>query len=279
MKSYFFIPADKQKFIAKMDSIGADEFVFDFEDALAENLYETALENVKEKAASGRYFVRPKLFNDSGELEENVLHDLVRIGFRKFILPKVSSTKNLAKIEKSFLQSRLDLNEFKFILLIEDPHGLLFAKDLVQKSGLNIVGIGLGSHDYTKQIGMTHTLENLYYARTHVLNVAKAFKIEAVDIASMNISNESEFDIEIKTGFELGYDSKFIIHPMQLERLKKYTYYSDSMVLEAREVYQEIQKYSSEDFSVVKVNGKIFEKPHIERIKKIVEWADENGTK
>jgi len=278
LKSYFFIPADKEKFIGKMDSIKADEFIFDFEDALAENLYEQALENVKRAENFKTHFVRPKLFDDSENLSLSVFEDLLGIGFRKFVLPKVSSTINLKKIENKLESLGFKNSDIKVILLIEDPHGLIYAKELLENSGLQIIGIGLGSHDYSRQIGMTHTLENLGYARAHVLNIAKAFRIEAIDIASMNISNENDFDTEIKTGFELGYDSKFIIHPFQLNRLNQYLYYSREVVDEAKKVYGEIKKFDREDFSVVKVNGKIFEKPHIDRIKKIIRWAESNGS-
>ena len=259
-----------------MGSIDADIFVFDLEDAIAENNYMQALKNVTETAGYEKQFLRPRIFYNNNNLAETVFENLLSLGFTKIILPKVSSIQILKNIEKTIEFKGFDKNSIEVIILIEDPHGLIFAKEIIECSGLNIIGIGLGSHDYSKQMGMKHNLINLQYARSHIINIAKAYGIEAIDIASMNISDKTEFDEEIKTGFELGYDAKFIIHPLQLEWLKSYKYYSDSEIYEAKKIYSEIIKYNDTEFSVIKFNDKIIEKPHIKRIKEIIKWAEEN---
>ena len=174
----------------------------------------------------------------------------------------------------------LDENyEFKnnqFILLIENPLCLMNLKEIVTSKIINITGITLGSHDYTNVVGMKHTSHYLSFARNYVLNVAKAYDLIAIDIASMNISDEEGFSNECLDAFNMGYDAKFVLHPQQLEVLKKTEYFYQEEVKNALEIYEEIKTMDLDKFSVIKVNGKLYERPHLKRIMKIVEWNKKN---
>ena len=151
-------------------------------------------------------------------------------------------------------------------------------KEIVKGEIINITGITLGSHDYTNVVGMKHTTHYLYFARNYVLNVAKAFDLMAIDIASMNINDDEEFSNECLDAFNMGYDAKFVLHPQQLEVLKKTEYFNQEEVESALEIYEEIKTVDLDQFSVIKLNGKLYEKPHLKRIMKIVEWNKNNAT-
>jgi len=161
---------------------------------------------------------------------------------------------------------------------VENPLCLMNLKEIVKGKIINITGITLGSHDYTNVVGMKHTSHYLYFARNYVLNVTKAYDLMAIDIASMNIYDEEEFSNECLDAFNMGYDAKFVLHPKQLEVLKKTEYFSQEEVESALEIYKEIKTVDLDKFSVIKVNGKLYEKPHLKRIMKIVEWNKNNAT-
>ena len=93
----------------------------------------------------------------------------------------------------------------------------------------------------------------------------------------MNISDEQEFSSECIDAFNMGYDAKFVLHPQQLEVINKTEYFSKEEVKNALEIYEEIKTMDLVKFSVIKVNGKLYEKPHLKRIMKIIEW-NKNST-
>ena len=278
LKTFFFIPSDQEKFVIKVSSIDADYFVFDLEDAVAKNEAKACLERLDRLELHDNYYVRPRIeFNDGNIPNLKMLNELINIGFRKFLIPKVSKLDELKYVQKVLmLNENYEFENNQFILLVENPLCLMNLKEIVTSKIINITGITLGSHDYTNVVGMKHTSHYLFFARNYVLNVAKAYDLIAIDIASMNISDEEGFSNECLDAFNMGYDAKFVLHPQQLEVLKKTEYFYQEEVKNALEIYEEIKTMDLDKFSVIKVNGKLYERPHLKRIMKIVEWNKNN---
>lgn len=278
LKTFFFIPSDKEKFVRNVSSIDADCFVFDLEDAVAKNEAKACLERLNRLELHDNYYVRPRIeFNDGNIPNLKILNELIDIGFRKFLIPKVSKLDELKYVQKVLmLDENYEFENNQFILLVENPLCLMNLKEIITSKIINITGITLGSHDYTNVVGMKHTSHYLSFARNYVLNVAKAYDLIAIDIASMNISDEEGFSNECLDAFNMGYDAKFVLHPQQLEVLKKTEYFYQEEVKNALEIYEEIKTMDLDKFSVIKVNGKLYERPHLKRIMKIVEWNKNN---
>jgi citrate lyase subunit beta / citryl-CoA lyase len=280
IKTYFFLPAHKKEYRQKLDRIRADHYILDLEDSFDESYYASTLANLKKTLGkSCDYFVRPRLIDQSNQnLSLLQLGDLLKIGFKKFVLPKISSPQDLINL-KERLAPDFEFNDLSFILLVENPKLLLKLVDVVERNIIKLVGIGLGSHDYVASLGMKHTMSNLYHARSVVLNVAKAYKVEAIDVASMNISNRKKYEYEVQSAIDLGYNSKFLIHPFQQKIINGFQYYDETELQEARDVMGEIKRQGNKDFTVIKLNGRVYEKPHIENIIKILKWDMKYGGK
>ena len=278
LKTFFFIPSDKEKFVRNINAIDADCFIFDVEDAIAKHETKTCLERLSRLELHDNYYVRPRIeFNDGHITNVKMFNELIDIGFSKFLIPKVSKLDELKYVQKVLmLDENYEFENNQFILLVENPLCLMNLKEMITSKILNITGITLGSHDYTNVVGMKHTANYLSFARNYVLNVAKAYDLIAIDIASMNISDEEVFSNECLDAFNMGYDAKFVLHPQQLEVLKKTEYFYQGEVKNALEIYKEIKNMDLDKFSVIKINGKLYERPHLKRIIKIVEWNKDN---
>ena len=61
LKTFFFIPSDKEIFVIKVSSIDADCFVFDPEDAIAKNEANACLERLNRLELHDNYYVRPRI--------------------------------------------------------------------------------------------------------------------------------------------------------------------------------------------------------------------------
>jgi citrate lyase beta subunit len=144
---------------------------------------------------------------------------------------------------------------------------------------INVTAIGLCTHDYCNAMGMKHTTNNLYFARQTVLNHAKAFHIDAIDTVSVNIEADEEFYEESLYSFNMGFTGKFLIHPRQLKIVNEIEYYSKAEVEEAEKVYDKIMEIKDNKTAVVRIDGKVFEKPHINRIVNIINWKKYHGSK
>ena len=194
--------------------------------------------------------------------EENasVIKTFIAQGCKRFVLPKLTDTAAYRKLDQA-LPNELSL---MYILLVEHPRLLLELKDILQddKQG-RIQYVSLGSHDLMSVIGGSHTLEQLYFPRYQVLYLARAYGIKAIDIASMNISNEMGFKEEVVNGLTAGYDAKYLLHPRQaswyLEAL-----HDNDLVSWAQHIIQQLpENFVVDEVEPFVLNGQVIEKPHL----------------
>lgn len=262
LDTYFFIPANRNDFICKAEKINADFIVFDLEESIKVDDVKLSIKNLEQLKIRKDYWIRiPSL---------NFLHfgDLINLGFENFIIPKIKYESEFETIIKEFK----NLEKFKFILLVENPYLLINLLKFVEKYKSYLEGIGLGSHDYASELNMQHDFENLTFARNLILNIARAFNLKAIDFTSLSIDDTEDLTNEFKSSVRLGFDGKFFIHPKQLEVFAKTKFYNDAEVLEAKVVLEMVKE--NKNYPVLKYNGKVYERPHIERLKKIKGWSD-----
>lgn len=273
MNSYFFIPANNRKFLSNASAVNSDYLILDLEDAIFNSNIEVAVKNILEFEINKDSFVRINLDLKEQSAGLGYIKPLLDYGYRRFVLPKIETTGQLDKVIAMMggLTSP-KTSKFEIILLLESPLAMVNIKELIQNS--SIAGIGLGSHDYCASLGMQHDLANLAWARMEVLNFAKAFGKNAIDVASMNVYDESQFELECLNGISLGFDAKFIIHPKQLAVLKGLKNYSKGDLTLALKVMQHIKDIGGvENFSIANIDGLVIERPHLKRISQILKQS------
>ena len=264
MESYFFVPGLKLHKIADVLAMGANHIIIDLEDAVKESDRVGILQSLSETDYS-QYHIRIPLYDEMGEVDATFLAQLCERGYRRFVFPKIASADDF---ETLFWTAPEDI---EVILLVESPRLLLESFALVTKHSNIITGIGSGSHDFMSEVGGKHTLENLEYLRHHLLYVARAANITAIDIASMELRDEAIFSHELSDGFDKGYDAKFLIHPWQFSIFNKMQFYSREDYDWAKRVQAELENSgSSGEFNPVVVNGQVIERPHLNRMRKIL---------
>ncbi|OEY73955.1 HpcH/HpaI aldolase/citrate lyase family protein [Salegentibacter salarius] len=269
MKSYFFIPANKEKFLQQAAKIGSDEVILDLEDAIHNTNLEDAIANILHYNLPIHSYLRVvNLFNViNGDYK--YLIPLLKKGFHRFVFPKAERLIEIEEFVNFVSKNLLKGSKLSIIVLIENPKSLYFLNEFTQAD--YVEAIGLGSHDYCEAMGMEHTAENILWARMKLLNIAKVFEKKTIDIASMNIDSEKEFKEECLDGISKGFNAKFIIHPWQLNILKNLSAFSKEEVLFAVKVKNHIDKLGGvAKFSIAKIDGRIVEKPHLKRINNIL---------
>ena len=268
IESYFFIPTDKLKFINKIPEIKADYFILDFEDSVETTSLNLAFENVKSLNNIEKFWARPFLFNQKEELDLRLITDLIEIGVRKFVLPKIfekSHLKKIANIGGSHL--------CEFIILIESAKAYVNIEKLLSFKKLRITAVTLGSHDFVNDLEMRYNIEDLKVFRQNILLYAKAYNLKSIDIASMDIKKISSFKEEVLSGYNMGYRAKMFLHPSQLDAIKEIDFFTKEEVCFAKEVMKEFPNISHE-MGAIKFKGRILEKPHIKRILEIVNFKN-----
>lgn len=270
MDSYFFVPGSRLNKIDAIKSLGVDHIIIDLEDAIRASEI-AAIVNKLESSAEQfvNCYIRVPLLDENMNVDTDLLVKLQKIGFNRFVFPKLNTAADFKKVVP-----KLKINDqLQILLLVESPSLLLECKELLEEFKGLFIGIGLGSHDFMAVVGGKHMLANLEFARQQLLYIARAANIEAIDIASMELENAEALEYEIKDGFDKGYDGKFIIHPWQLALLQGIDFYSEKEYQWALKINKLISEAGVlDEFNAIKVGGQVIEKPHWNRVQKILKF-------
>lgn len=255
-------------------TIQADHFIIDLEDAIKESELHRSIDIVSKLKNPETHYLRPPLFR-KGYLDKELFERLLSLGSRKFLVPKFRSLNHIREIEKH--QANIKKDAVSFVLVVENPESLMCINETLLTTRLNVVGIGFGSQDYCAETGLKHESEYLNHARFMIAAAAKANGVEAIDIACMQIHDQEKIKSEIHDAFNYGFDAKFFIHPIQLEVLKAYKFYSTAEIEYANKALYHYQNKGKP--AVFSYEGRVIEPPHIKQFQRIKKWSEQHGNK
>lgn len=260
LETYFFIPGDKEKYLEKMVSLKSDYMIIDLEDAVATQNKSKAFNLVLGVSPKENYFVRIPFF-DGSYTEEEIIK-LIQHFEGRIVIPKLKEVSELLKVEKYAPNLHL-----KLIILIEDPYGFINLQEILKSFSKKIHGVGFGSHDFCSITGMKHTTENMAHYKRQLILYTKAYGVDYIDGVDMNLHDFTQFKEECIFTFEIGGRGKFLIHPQQIEELRSAEYLSEEEMKRMKIVYEKVKNIPDGALEVYTINGEVYEKPHIERIK------------
>ena len=269
LDSYFFVPGDKEKFINKIDSLKTDYIIIDLEDAVALQNKEKAFDLAMAITPKDNCFVRIPFFENC--YSEQKLIQLIKHFKGRIVLPKLRETKELIQIQDLVPELSLSI-----IALVENPFCFINLPDILNRYSSYIQGVGFGSHDFCSITGIKHTFENLSHYKRQLVLYTKAFNVDYIDGVDLDLKDFTQFKNECVFAFEIGSSGKFLIHPSQIEALKSVKFITDAEMEQLKAVYEKIKNIPEDSIEVYTINDKVYEKPHILRIKYLMEKVQRN---
>lgn len=264
--TYFFIPTNSKRKIQKTENlIGIDYRIFDFEDSILDEDIGTALVTLKDVNRKDTDWIRVPF-----EGFHSIIKESTKLGFNNFMIPKFNGYEELKKVITQIDNINI---KARYILLVEQPKTLIDLEKIIINYQGSLHGIALGSHDFSFTTGIQNDIHHLKQIRIDILIMAKAYGIEPIDVVSMNLTDTNMFKEEIMDSFSSGYRSKLLIHPQQLDLIKSYPFYTLDQVNKLSEILEYYYSEVEGKKALFSLNGRVYEKMHIERIKKIVEWG------
>lgn len=262
---YFFVPATKINKLDAIRNLTSLSCILDFEDAVAGVDLKPILEIPQHfKYANDLWCRIPVMAGDQIEMP-SYLDILKSWGIKKWVLPKLNKPADFDTIVKYFPR------EHKFMVLVETPMLFLNMASLLAVHKDRIEAIGLGSHDLMIAMGAEHIGSNLFPVRFQLKMIAAAYEVQAVDIASMNLNDDQAFMDEMQTGQEMGYDSKFLLHPKQLNWYLDFNKGVKSRELAwAERVLSRGGGVLNGEVEAFELDGEIIEKPHLNKAISII---------
>lgn len=257
-RSLLFIPA-KEKMLNKIKELKADIYIIDLEDSIGKNDKEIALnvlvDFLDKLQQKSNIMIRINSDNYLNELK--LLDKYSEIGF---MLPKFEYGNQYEDVSNI-------LKKHKIAALVETPLGIVNIEQIVCKEYIN--AIAFGAEDYTAKVNMKNSKFSLNYQKSKIVTYSKAYNKKVFDTPSFKINNDEEFKEEVNESVDLGFDGKLLIHPKHIDYIN-----NAFQNIDIDKYKSIIDIYEKSDSAVVVIEGVVYEKMHINRMKKILK---ENG--
>jgi len=280
-RTMLYVPGNNAGMMADAMIYGADSIMFDLEDSIS----------LKEKDAA-RHLVYQAVKNiDFGDVElvcrvngldspygENDIEAMVAAGIHVIRLPKTETVEDIRAVEqliaKYEVKHNIEEGTVKMMAAIESALGIINAYSIATASN-RLIGIAIGAEDYVTNLKTTRSASGveLLYARSQLLNAARAAGIAALDTVFSDVDDSEGFTKEVKLIKQLGFDGKSVINPRQIPIVHQVFKPTDSEINHAQAVIKASDEAEIKGLGVVSLNGKMIDKPIVERAQRIIELA------
>lgn len=277
LRSLLFVPGNNSRFLEKAKTIQADIVCFDLEDSIPDS-EKTNARNLIKEALKSRSQYAPDIYirtnsPTSGKIPDD-LEQVIQKGIDGVVIPKVSNSKELLRIEKiiASLEKKRKIAPVSLIPSIESAQGVVNAYDIASCSK-RITAVVFGVFDLLNDMGIEYTKqpEGAKYARAKVPLDAKAAGVHAIDAIWQDLKDVNGLREDCLIGKNLGYVGKSIIHPDQIPITHETFAPNKSEVDWARKVCDTYLESTKKGRGATVVDGKMIDEVHYKRAKALLE--------
>lgn len=279
-RTMMFVPGANAAMLRDAPLYGADSVMFDLEDAVSLNEKDSARTLVHFALKTFDYsaietVVRINGLDTVGALD---IEAMVLAGVNVIRLPKTETAQDIIAVAAVITQveeeNDLPVGTTKMMAAIESAEGVLNARDIATASD-RLIGIALGAEDYVTNMKTRRYPDGqeLLFARSMILHAARAAGIAAIDTVFSDINDTDGFIAETTRIKQLGFDGKSVINPRQIPLVNGIYAPSKAEIQQAKEVIWAIREAESKGSGVISLNGKMVDKPIVERAERVIALA------
>lgn len=279
-RTMMFVPGANAAMLRDAPLYGADSVMFDLEDAVSLNEKDSARTLVHFALKTFDYsaietVVRINGLDTVGALD---IEAMVLAGVNVIRLPKTETAQDIIDVAAVITQveeeNDLPIGTTKMMAAIESAEGVLNARDIATASE-RLIGIALGAEDYVTNMKTRRYPDGqeLLFARSMILHAARAAGIAAIDTVFSDINDTDGFIAETTRIKQLGFDGKSVINPRQIPLVNGIYAPSKAEIQQAKEVIWAIREAESKGSGVISLNGKMVDKPIVERAERVIALA------
>jgi citrate lyase subunit beta/citryl-CoA lyase len=275
MRSLLFVPADSERKIEKALASAADVVILDLEDSVAPQNKPAARELAaatlaKRRRRDQKLYVRVNAL-DSGMTREDV--EAVLPGKPDGLIHPKTETGSCVETLAGWAGG-----EMPIIAIATETAKAMFGLGTYGGVRANLQAIAWGAEDLSNALGAQanrdaagNLTEPYRLARTLCLYGARAAGVEPVDTVYVDFRDEQGLIADCEQAVRDGFTAKMAIHPAQVDVINMVFTPSTEQIPEARKVIDAFA--AAGDAGVVGIDGKMFDIPHLNRSRKLLERA------
>ncbi|MGH4124253.1 MAG: citrate (pro-3S)-lyase subunit beta [Clostridium sp.] len=284
-RTMMFVPGNNPAMIKDAGIYGADSLMFDLEDAVAVSEKDSArflVHNAIKTLNYGNTEIVVRINGLDTPFGKNDIEATVRAGVDVIRLPKTETKEDIlaveAVIEEVERKIGRQVGSTKMMAAIEGAMGVINAYSIATASK-RLIAIALGAEDYVTSL-KTKRYDGgmeLMAARSQIIIAARAAGIYALDTVYSDVDNEEGFKREVELIKQLGFDGKSVINPKQIKPVHEIYAPTVQEIRKASDIVRAARAAQKKGIGVISLNGKMIDKPIIERAERVLQLAKAVG--
>jgi citrate lyase subunit beta/citryl-CoA lyase len=278
--SRLYIPGNSPKLMLNAGIYGSGGVILDLEDSVA-----------NEKKDEARILVRNALNTlNFKESERMVRINQLPLGIKDLnevipekpnliLIPKCESSDQVIEVDKVITDILGDDEHPVYLMpIIETALGVINAYEIAKASKRN-VALALGLEDYTADIGAqrTNSAKESFYARSAVVNAARAAGIQPIDSVFSDVSDMETLVNTVKESKALGFVGMGCIHPRQVAVINEHYAPSVEEIKKAQKIVIAFEEAKAKGQGVVSLGSKMIDPPVVDRALNTIDIALKTG--
>ncbi|MBL4826181.1 MAG: CoA ester lyase [Spongiibacteraceae bacterium] len=277
-RTLLFIPANNARFVAKAHTRGADGIILDLEDSIAPDQKSHARQGLAAAAQQVSKNGSAVLVRINAESWQEDIDAACTQAVSALVIPKVNEASSLVNaaqlLDQLESERNLPLGAIRLLAQIEDVQALP-QLDAIASSTPRLLGMSLGSEDFSASAGMLPMPETLYHPNQQVAFACRRAGILPFGFpASITLFNDLEaLSIAANQAANMGFVGAFCIHPNQVAVLNQALTPSAGALADARALLDEFSQAQQRGQAVFAFKGKMVDLPVIIRARELVARA------
>lgn len=292
LRSWMFVPGNRQRMIEKSLGVAVDAVMMDIEDGVAPDEKDAArqqiaacLDQVAARLKADPNLRTPARFvriNAVGHerMRDDLAH-VLRPGLEGLVVPKVDTPDQVKTVEQILDRQEpevgLGRGSVRLLVAIESPRGLYNAYAIACASP-RVIGLIFGAEDFSRELSLPLMREgearDLIYARSAIVTAAACAHVQSVDGVwpdLKDIEGLKKFAVQAR---RLGFSGMSLIHPGQVEIVNgAFTPAADEIDY-AHRVLQAFDEARTRGEGAVAFGGQLLDLPIIDRARQTLALAE-----
>ena len=259
-RSYLFVPGDRPERFDKALDAGADMVILDLEDAVAPARKQQAREAVV-AWLSPEHNICLRVNGPETDWFEDDLRLGTAAGVGAIMVPKVETRDQLNRVVNG-VQGKIPVLPF-----VESAVGYWNMREIAGTAGVQ--RLVFGTLDFLMDLGMSAQGDELNSIRLQLVLVSRLADIAPpVEGVTQDIENTNILRDDSLRARSLGFGGKLCIHPAQVNVVNDCFRHTEAEITWARKVVAAVERSNG---AVVVIEGKMIDKPVIERARLILD--------
>lgn len=268
LRSFLFVPAGSERLLSSAISKGSDCVILDLEDGThrsqkdaARNGIPVAIQRIKDVGKTAAVRINGDLLTALTDLQATVVQ-----GLDVIVLPKVEHPRDLQLLDGvvSALEQTADVpgGHVRFLLQIESAAALPRLHDIAAASP-RILGMMLGSEDFSLDCGCLPTPDALYVPSLMVVHAARAARIQPIGFVGSiaDLGTPESFTQIVERARELGFRGAVVVHPKFVDVVNRCYTPTPERLEQARVVVDAFEKADTQGLGAIRVGDLMVDKP------------------